>query len=256
MAEFPAMPLWTDAYLSACWHLSDAQHGRYILLLMLMWRAPLCRVPNDDLWLAHNLKRDVDTIRSEFRPLITEFCIVTKMWVTQKRLRQEWEWVSIKSKKNSVAAKMRWQKEKDECERTSIRICERNAPTPTPIPIEEESKKKEGSDLIVSLGKTLGRGEKQGAMNGESGRVTVSDPKARLGRFMNKIAHAIQTEVPGKPPDYGWSVVLHATDTSHPGHQIAISHCRDAARALGKGWPKNWPVDGNFFSSMVVSHEP
>ncbi len=48
MADFPALPLFTDAYLADCSHLSDAEHGRYLRLLMLVWLSPECRVPNDD----------------------------------------------------------------------------------------------------------------------------------------------------------------------------------------------------------------
>src|SRR4051812_21801143 len=59
MAEFPALPLWTDAYLADCGHLSDAEHGRYFLLLMAMWRAPECRLPNDNDWLARRFRRSV-----------------------------------------------------------------------------------------------------------------------------------------------------------------------------------------------------
>lgn len=47
MADYAALPLFTDAYMADCSHLSDAEHGRYLLLLMLMWRSPGCRVALD-----------------------------------------------------------------------------------------------------------------------------------------------------------------------------------------------------------------
>ena len=73
MADLPAIPLWTDAYLADCGHLGDAEHGRYLLILMHLWRAPKQRFPNDDDWLARKFGRSADSVRSEIRPLIEEF---------------------------------------------------------------------------------------------------------------------------------------------------------------------------------------
>lgn len=52
MAEFPALPIWTDAYLGDTRHLSAAQHGGYFLLLITAWRTHDCALPNDDKLLA------------------------------------------------------------------------------------------------------------------------------------------------------------------------------------------------------------
>lgn len=48
MAEFPAFPLWTDAYLGDTRHLTAAQHGAYLLLLITAWRTTDCSLPDDD----------------------------------------------------------------------------------------------------------------------------------------------------------------------------------------------------------------
>ena len=48
MAEFPALPLWTDAYLADTTHLSTIEHGAYLLLLMTAWRTKECCLPDDD----------------------------------------------------------------------------------------------------------------------------------------------------------------------------------------------------------------
>ena len=133
MAEFPALPLWTDAYLAECAHLTDEEHGRYLLLLIAMWRSAECRLPNDDEWLARRFRRAAEDIRAQFRPLIREFCQTTGNWITQKRLTREMEYVRSKSKQRSEAAKSRWNKDKDRCGSNAAPHQSRNAPTPTPI---------------------------------------------------------------------------------------------------------------------------
>lgn len=52
MAEFPYMRLWTDAFIGDTGHLSAAETGAYIMLLMCAWRTPGCCLPDDDKRLA------------------------------------------------------------------------------------------------------------------------------------------------------------------------------------------------------------
>lgn len=52
MAEFPAFPLWTDAYLGDTTHLTTIEHGAYLLLLFAAWRSPTYDLPDDDRLLA------------------------------------------------------------------------------------------------------------------------------------------------------------------------------------------------------------
>lgn len=48
MAEFPALPFWTDAYLGDTRHLTTIEHGAYFLLLVAAWRTKTCDLPDDD----------------------------------------------------------------------------------------------------------------------------------------------------------------------------------------------------------------
>jgi len=131
MAEFPAMPLWTDAYLADCGHLDDAEHGRYFLIMVHLWRSPKQRFPNDDLWLARKFRRSVDAVKTQIRPLINEFCLCDGNWIYQKRVTKEFAYVSSHSEKQRARAKLRWDKEKDICHGNAA---SGNAPTPTPTP--------------------------------------------------------------------------------------------------------------------------
>ena len=52
MAEFPSMPLYTDAYLGDTQHLTLEEHGAYLKLLIIAWRTADCSLPADDKRLA------------------------------------------------------------------------------------------------------------------------------------------------------------------------------------------------------------
>ena len=47
MAEYPSLPIFTDAYLGDTTHLTLEEHGAYLKLLMIAWRSPDCDLPND-----------------------------------------------------------------------------------------------------------------------------------------------------------------------------------------------------------------
>src|SRR5260221_2179150 len=130
MAEFPAMLLWTDAWIADTKHLTRCERGTYLDLLILMWRLPSQRLPNDDLWLAKRMSMSVKEVEIELRPLIAEFCRNDGNWITQKRLNAEYQWVKQKRSRRSEAAKARWRKEKA--------LYNADAPIPIPTPIEDK----------------------------------------------------------------------------------------------------------------------
>lgn len=113
MAEFPALPLWTDAYLADTSHLTDGEHGRYIIMLFHMWRMPMARFPNDDAWLARKFNRSAEVFVSEWKPLMREYMHTDGNWWTQKKMQKVFASVQDIRAKNRVAAKSRWDKQKD-----------------------------------------------------------------------------------------------------------------------------------------------
>ncbi len=139
MAEMPFFPLATDAFLADTDHLSDEETGRYVRLLIALWRAPQQRLPNDDAWLARKFKRTPEEVAAELRPLIVEFCQSDGNWITQKRITKEYKRATKAVNQRRDAANSRWLKEKQTSERIAASYGSRNAPTPIPTPIQSSS---------------------------------------------------------------------------------------------------------------------
>src|SRR5579872_836882 len=137
MADFAALPLFTDAYLADTAHLTDAEHGCYLRILMLMWRSPGCRLPDDDKWLSRKLSKSCEDIISHVRPLMREFCESDGNWVTQKRLQKEWLYVQRAVKQRTDSAKSRLSKEKNSSigyARNKTPAVRSHVPSPSPSP--------------------------------------------------------------------------------------------------------------------------
>lgn len=217
MTAFPALPLWTDAYLADCSHLSEAEHGRYLLLLIHLWRQPNQRFPNDNAWLARKFGHDEKWVVDNLRPIIAEFCFCDGNWITQRRLSREWKYVKQHAKRQSDAAKSRWRKEKGSCHGNAQ---SGNAPTPTPNPHpqQKEDIKKNGFAR-----------EKDGP---GSSSVTIGDVTERLSRFQASLAKQFGPE--------GWAIVSAATDPVSPEHEKCLALCKAKAAEMGKGWPFAW----------------
>lgn len=145
MAEFPALPLWTDAYIGDTAHLTNEEHGVYLRLLMFAWRSPDCCLPDDDKRLAIMVGMTDKKWRA-IRPVVASFWTVANGVWTQKRLTKEREFVRGKSQKNAAAAKARWgakpleDNDKGHADAMPAHMpepCQTDAPTPIPIPIDK-----------------------------------------------------------------------------------------------------------------------
>lgn len=112
MAEFPAFPLWTDAYLGDTTHLTTIEHGAYLLLLMTAWRSKDGMLPNDDKLLARYAKLNLQQWK-RIRPILEPFFGVSLNGWCQGRLTDELVAVRQHSKKQSKKAKARWLKNND-----------------------------------------------------------------------------------------------------------------------------------------------
>lgn len=151
MAEFPALPIFTDAYMADTLDLTAEQHGAYLLLLMLAWRRPDCAIPNDMEWLKRymgGMARGMHGNRFNklVPPLLDRFFeagIDGKFH--QKRLGKEREFLKKRSEKQRENAKKRWSavNEINELGDASA-MPGGNAPTPTPTPTPTKERKTTG----------------------------------------------------------------------------------------------------------------
>ena len=133
MAEFPAMPWWTDAYLADTTHLTTLEHGAYMLLLAAMWRSGEARLPADDERLARIVKLGPKQWQ-RIRATIMEFLKEENGYLVQRRLKDEWVAVKQRSQKATESANAKWLKhKKGRHANASAEQCERNATITTTI---------------------------------------------------------------------------------------------------------------------------
>jgi len=135
MAEFPALPLWTDAYLGDTTHLTTIEHGAYLLLLIVSWRTSECRLPDDDRLLAR-YARCTATQWRRLRPVLAEFFDIRDGFWTQSRLTDEA--LAVKQKKDKAAQAGR---------ASALKRKGRHATKRQPKPNEASTKAQQGADL-------------------------------------------------------------------------------------------------------------
>ena len=151
MAEFPAMPLWTDAYLADTSHLTTIEHGAYLLLLMVAWRSHDKRLPDDDKKLARYARVTAGQWQ-RLRPVLQEFFKVKDGYWTQGRLTDEAEAVRQHRERQSQAGKASALKRKGR-HSTAVQPDANQTPTPTPysyshIPLSDDNGPAGNADKI------------------------------------------------------------------------------------------------------------
>jgi uncharacterized protein YdaU (DUF1376 family) len=104
MAEFPSLPLFTDAYLGDTTHLSTFEHGAYLLLLIVSWRSAGCCLPDDDALLARYARMTRDKWRRT-RPILAPFFTIEDGFWHQARLQDEFQHLQSQKVNASNAGK-------------------------------------------------------------------------------------------------------------------------------------------------------
>lgn len=136
MAEFASLPFFTDAWVADTSHLTRLERGLYMDLIVLLWRSPGCKVPNEIEWIARRLRCSNDEIEL-LRRIVSEFLTTTGNWLFQKRLLKEFEYTRAKRQKQSDAAKARHNKDKKSSvasPENETRQAFGSAPSPSPSP--------------------------------------------------------------------------------------------------------------------------
>jgi uncharacterized protein YdaU (DUF1376 family) len=105
MAEYSALPLFTDAYLADTRHLTTLQHGAYLLMLMTAWRTKTCAIPNDDDYLARITGMDKRTWGANKTILLAFWTLDDQQNWVQGRLLDERNYVEKKRNNNVEAGK-------------------------------------------------------------------------------------------------------------------------------------------------------
>ena len=149
MAKFPALPLFTDAILGDTLHLTNAQFGSYLLLLIIQWRSKDCSLPDDDVFLAKVARMDKRTWLNNRSTIMSFFQRGSDGRLRQLRLVDERNYVEHLRNKNVAAGKSSALKRKER-HSTSVQpnVNETSTPTPTPTVIRE----REPDPLMVPPG--------------------------------------------------------------------------------------------------------
>ncbi|HEX2528490.1 MAG TPA: DUF1376 domain-containing protein [Geminicoccus sp.] len=105
MADFPAMPFYTDAYLADTTHLTTEEHGAYLLLLFAAWRSPGCSLRDDDAFLARVAKVSLDRWLKRIKPVMLPFWRIHDGAWTQKKQQSVREKLGAISKKRAEAGR-------------------------------------------------------------------------------------------------------------------------------------------------------
>lgn len=160
MAEFPALPLFTDAMIADTQHLSHQEFGLYVRLLMYAWRDRDCSLPTDRTRIGRMVHIS-PTAKRKFamvEDILSQFFYEKNDKFFQKRLLKEKTFLGEKKQKDTLNGelgavikalkKLGYElsppeltlKENDKprlLKMLRVRLREAQAPTPTPTPLED-----------------------------------------------------------------------------------------------------------------------
>ncbi len=152
--RFPAFMFWPERYWLDTYDLSDAEHGRYLRILMLMWNTPRCHIPADPAWIATKTGRSVEAFETEIKPILLRFCKTDGGSWWQAKLLAEYERCERLSSRGRAGGNALAKKKKVSSQTHAREPQQAYAPTPTPTPTPTPKKeeRKEEKTLPPSAG--------------------------------------------------------------------------------------------------------
>lgn len=239
MAEFPAMPLWTDAYLGDTRHLTTFEHGAYLLLLIVAWRSPEGTLPDDD----RTLARYAGCTRAQWAriaPTIRAFFKVENGRLLQSRLNDERK--AVRQKRESQAANGRASALKNKERHATNRPPSVNPHTHTLNTLDKSNggaaadPLKELFDIGVSILVGAGKSESQArSLIGKWRKETKSDAKVLDGLLACQ-AGRVSEPVEWLTKRFGGSTYTSASGYEYRGDRASVKRQAEARADWGTYW--------------------
>lgn len=142
MAEFPALPIFTDAFIADTLHLNALQTGAYFMLLMVAWRTKECALPDDDDRLAAFARLDKRTWLKNRDVILSFWHRNNAGHLYQKRLTDERKLAEDRRNQAVQAGRASALKRKERHSTDVITEGQQNAnyPKPNPLPLYKDTK--------------------------------------------------------------------------------------------------------------------
>ena len=108
MSKAPYMKFWVADYIGDTHFLTLQEHGAYLRLLIEAWSTPSCSLPDDPAWIRRRLGITAEEFNEYVKPVIAEFWTKEDHRIYQKRQREEFEDMVMKSESARMAINKRW----------------------------------------------------------------------------------------------------------------------------------------------------
>lgn len=91
--KLPFFPFYPRDYTADTTHLSLAEHGAYLQLMMLCWNSPNCQIPADVTWVMKRLRCTPSEFENHVEPVLKEFFLQSDngKYLINARLLHEYE---------------------------------------------------------------------------------------------------------------------------------------------------------------------